>query len=209
MSVGKNGVISEQAFSQALASHYDPMFYAEPDGTVWVRIFHHNNPASYLFATTDSFTTSVYKDANRWFNVSLCNLVSGSWELMIKQTATAGATEVKYRWVQKTNPMTATFADIAAANITRNTSTGYTNFSWGGLYKMASGSTYLCANNGTNGNWWGAVGACSNYQGGIPAWGGIVVTTGYEDVYLRIDNVTNSKATKTKVGFNATDFVEI
>lgn len=166
---------------------YDQQIYVEPDGSAWIRIYHHNNPAAAVFASSDSFTTSVYKDEDRWFYVSLCNLVD-KWELMVKSKYTTSSTEIKRRWVQTINPMTATFAQVAAANITENTDTGYSHSTWGGLYHIGS-STYLCANNGTNGNWWGAVGAWSQHQGGIPGWLGTPTTTGYNDLYLRIDNV--------------------
>ena len=180
---------------------YDPKVYIEPDGSAWVRIFHHNNPTSYKFASNDTFTTGVYKDENRWFNFDLCNYVD-KWEFIVKSKTTPDATEYKYRWSQTKNPLTAAFADVASSAVTKNTTTGYTSYSWGGLYKINS-STFLCTNNGTNGNWWGAVGAWNAHQGGIPGWT-TVITTGYEDVYLRIDNVTTTmppiaKSTKNNI----------
>lgn len=174
---------------------YDSNIYIEPDGSAWVRIFHHNNPTSYKFVSGDTFTTGVYKDENRWFNFDLCNYTD-KWEFIVKSKATPDATEYKYRWIQTKNPLTATFADVAAANVTKITTTGYTSYSWGGLYKINS-STFLCTNNGTNGNWWGAVGAWNAHQGGIPGWT-TVITTGYEDVYLRIDNITTTMPTIAK-----------
>ena len=60
--------------------------------------------------------------------------------------------------------MTAVYADVAVANITKITTDGYSSSpsSWGGLYAK-KGSAYLTANNGNSGNWWGAVGSYSVY----------------------------------------------
>lgn len=210
MSIGKNGVITERSFSTSLLSQYDTNFYDEPDGSIWIRIAHHNNPTNTgLFSSSDTFTTSVYKDENRWFNVSLCNLVSGTWELMVKQKRTSSSSEEKYRWTQKTNPMAGSWSDVqpTSSNIVRNTSSGYVNNSMGGIYKHNS-LTYLVIANGNNGNWFGAFGAWTNHEGGIPGFPNTVITTGYMDLYLRVDNITNTKVSKNKVGFTARDFIE-
>lgn len=158
----------------------------EPDGSIWMKIFHHNNPASKLFAQTDPFTTRFVKDDDRWADFSIFNQLT-SFELMGIICATSGGTTYKYRWIQPVNPLTATWAQVAAANITKNTTSGYTNTNWGGLWKK-NGSTYLCQNDGNSeGDWWGAVGAWNQHAGGIPGLNLNVVTTGYEDLYVRID----------------------
>ena len=207
----RTGVLSNSNFNEInnlFNLLYDKQLYIEPDGSCWIRIFHHANCDTKLFVSSDTFTTSVYKDADRWFNVSLCNKVN-KWELMVKSMPTAGGTETKYRWIQTKNPMTAAYADVAAASVTKVTGNGYASYGWGGLYHIGS-STYLSTNNGTNGNWWGAVGAWANHQDGIPGWT-TVITTGYEDVYLRIDNLdqVNLHAKNIKAGmWTANQFIE-
>ncbi len=209
VNISKNGVISCESFSNFLVNTLDTKWYVEPDNSVWIRIVHHNSPTTSRFNSTDPFTSVVYLNSDRWFNASLCNLVSISkWELMLKQTPTAGATEQKYRWVQNYNPMSATYAQVASANITKNTSSGYTSFSHGGLYPINS-NTYLCTNNGTQGNWWGAVGAWGVHQNGSPAWNGVVVTTGYEDLYLRIDNDPKLNTSIYNNSITSRDFLEV
>ena len=47
--------------------------HVEPDGSRWEHIFHHNNPAANLFASTDDFANGVYKNENLWFNFQICN----------------------------------------------------------------------------------------------------------------------------------------
>ena len=195
MSFNKSGVVSDNCFAPSIISKYDRNYYMEPDGSIWIRIFHHGNPANgNLFSTSDSFTTSVYKDSNRWFQVSIVNKISGTWELMIKQKQTSSSREEKYRWTQKTNPMSGSYSDVSpsSSNIVRNTSSGYTvNTASGGMYKL-NGSSYLVIANTSNGNWYGAVGSFSAYGGGIPGFPNTAITTGYMDLYLRIDSLINS-----------------
>lgn len=184
---------------------YDPNVYIEPDGSAWVRIFHHVNPTSNKFASSDTFTTGVYKDANRWFNFDLCNYIN-SWEFIAAVTRTNTDTLERYRWIQSANPLTATFDQTKVANVTRIT-TGYNTSPLGGLYHV-SGSSWLAANNGTNNNWFGATGCWTAWNGGIPGWkstaAGDAVTTGTIDIYLRIDNITATmppiaKSTKNNI----------
>ena len=194
--ITKQGIIKVEQFSEYLISPYDNTIKIEPDGSLWTHIFHHNAPASNLFASTDDFTKALYKNENLWFDFSFCNNID-KWELLVIQASTINAVEKKIRWIQQYNPMTATFDNVAKANITYITGSEYSTSTWGGLYHKG-GNTYLCANNGTNGNWWGATGCWTAYQGGLPAFFGEICSTGYYDIYLRIDNLTNIKTMITK-----------
>lgn len=213
-SMTKTGIAKYAQFSEyseLVKVKVDPKTYIEPDGSAWARIFHHNNPASGVFNSTDNFVSGyVYLDADRWFDFGICNNIS-KWEIMLKEKATINSEEFKFRWVQTKNPMTATYADVASVNITKNTTTGYTSFATGGLY-LKNGETYLCTNNGNQGNWWGAVGSWNPYSGRLPAWNGVTVTTGFEDVYIRIDNLTLTGSSLAKISkskrITANEFVE-
>ena len=208
MSITKQGIINTSCISETFVNPLDTNFYVEPDGSVWIRIFHHNNPATVRFSSSNDFTKPIYIDDDRWCNMTLVNLITNdTYEFMIKSKLTSDATENKYRWIQTKNPYTAVFADVAAANVTKITTSGYSSYSWGGLYKFNS-STYFCTNNGTNGNWWGAVGAWNAHQGGIPGWIS-VITTGYEDVYLRIDNQINNGVSIFKNSIISNNFIEL
>ena len=124
---------------------------------------------------------------------------------MIKGKDNETSQEYKRRWIQYTSPMSATFNDVAAQNIVKITTEGYVagQSAWGGLYAKKSGA-YLTANNGNSGNWWGAVGSYSVYQGGIPGWSptGAITTTGYNDLYFRIDDHPNVSRLVTKACYN-------
>ena len=164
---------------------YDNTIYTEPDGSEWVHIFHHNNPASNLFSSTDTFLTQVHKDENRWFDIAYCYKLQ-KFEFLLKQSLTAGGTEYKYRWIQNINPMVAGFNDVPRSKVTYNEGTGYTvpGTAYGGLCKGV-GSTYLRANNNATSNWWGAIGAWGLSSGYVPSWNGQQVTTGCIDLYIR------------------------
>ena len=114
MSINKQGVWKGNNFlNYAYRTIISPNIIQEPDGSVWLQVFHHNNPANNLFTSTDTFTIGVYKDENKWFNFNLCNICS-KWEILVKQKPTSTGTEVKYRWIQTANPMTCAFADVDA-----------------------------------------------------------------------------------------------
>ena len=184
MSITKTGQIKDNLFEE---------FYIEPDGSIWELVFVHNRPAENKFNSADPFTTGFSTDMNLFFNFNICNNLT-SWEFLIIQADTYAATPLKRRWVQTANPLTATFADVAAANVTKNTSTGYSSDTWGGLYKINNSNTFLCANNGVSGNWWGATGSKVIYQGGIPAWFGKIVKDGYVLIYVRVDEQLKNNA---------------
>lgn len=170
-----------------LSSPYDQSIYTEPDGSKWIRIFHHADPTTYKFASTNPFTTCFKTDDRRWWAIPVCNDVKGSWELMCKEKGTSSDTERKFRWIQNTNPMDGDFASTTSSKITRNTSSGYMTNTYGGLYRFNNGC-YIVANNGNNGNWFGAFGSWSVHDGGIPSFpgGATIKDGGYKDLYLRI-----------------------
>ena len=170
---------------------YDKTIYEEPDGSKWIRICHHNNPASNLFAASDNFAEGVYKNEDVWYCMeNVCSSMN-HYEFMVKQKDTATSTETKQRWVQSVDPSGATYAQIQASNITINTSSGYDTSSHDGFsiyanVNSAAGSTRMHAST-TVDSWWGAAGAWTAYEGGIPGMPNRVCTTGYMDVYIRFE----------------------
>ena len=217
--IEKNGSVVGKAYTETITSYYDRNGYVEPDGSVWIRLFHHNNPAntSNLFATTDSFTTKVYKNENAWFNMSICNQVT-KWEFLVRQKLESSSIETAWRWTQPVNPMIATWDQSKLDNIVKID--GYSNWASGyaGLFRYTSGttpnpSTYLRQANATSGNWFGATGCCTAYNGGIPGFNGTVVKTGSIDIYLRIDNLDQSEQETivklSKLGISSHELLEI
>jgi hypothetical protein len=210
VSITKQGVVKASAFSETFVNPLDTHFYEELDKSIWIRLVHHNNPTDLKFASSNTFTSSVYIDENRWFYVSIVNAITNNtYEFMIKQKPLSTDTESKYRWIQTVNPFTAVFEDVDAADVTKITTTGYSNHSsYGGIYKFGS-NTYFVANNSNKGNWWGALGCWTAISGGIPGYGGAIIKTGYIDLYLRIDNQTNNIASIFKNSIKSSEFIEI
>lgn len=212
ISIQKTGIIPAELHSEFIANAFDTTTYVEPDGSCWIRIAHHNHPDTSRFDANDPFDSQVYKSQDVWFNVALCNLLSNSWELMIKQKTTDTATEAKYRWIQTINPMTTNaFEQTKAANVTKITTSGYSNpTSYGGCYILNTSSTYLCCNNSTNGNWFGAFGCKVLYQGGLPGYAGVIVSSGYMDLYLRMNSKSNLNQASIGPNFMKThEFIEV
>lgn len=181
-----NAQLNNVGYSYGIEGQYDKNIYTESDGSKWIRIFHHNNPANALFSSSDTFTTGVYKDADRWFDMAKCNEVN-KWEFILKQKTTSDATESKYRFIQYVNPMTATYDDVTNDKIKRISDSRRSRD--GGIYHVNAFNTYFITNNGTRNNWHGAIGSWTQYSNRCPGWNNQVVTTGFMDLYLRIDNV--------------------
>ena len=190
--VNKTGIIEANTILEYDTNLlYDTNIYTEPDGSKWVRVFHHNNPAddTTLFTQTMDFEHGCYVGENSWFNFNVCKSFD-HYEFLVKQTITAGAAETKYRFVQATNPFNSVYADVAptSTNITRITTSGYsTSTTSGGFYKRIY-AAYFVAANSNSGNWYGAAGSWTPYGHRLPGYSNYLVTTGYMDVYLRIDN---------------------
>lgn len=170
-------------------AYYDRTLYTEPDGSQWIHAVHHNNPANALFNSTDDFVGGVYKDTNRWYQAENIFRTINKYEFMVKQKTTSNATEVKYRWTQNQNPLNATYTDVQPSAVTRITTSGYTDGTFGGIY-VKGGQARLCIANATSGNWYGALGSWTAYNGGTPGYPNTTVTTGYMDLYVRIDNIS-------------------
>lgn len=179
MSFSKNGIVNFADFNECIT---------EPDGSLWSPCFYHSNPASQLFSSSDSFANGVLKE-NRYFNFNICKILT-SWEFLGIQQNTQTSTPIKVRWKQNKSPFTAVYEDVTPSAVIRITTSGYTDAGTtygGGLYVLNS-STYLCCANTTKGNWFGALGSWSKWNGGIPGFCGQPVTTGVLQVFVRIDN---------------------
>ena len=170
-------------------------YIQEPDGSIWEPIFYHNNPSVNLFSSTDSFSTGVIKSPDMFFNFNVCKQLT-SWEFIYKQRNTATSSYTKYRWIQTASPFNANFSNTTPSSVTKITGNGYASGGLGGLYILNS-STYMVVNNNTNGNWWGATGAWTAYQGGIPGYPALgICSTGDISIFVRIDGTNLSPKTK-------------
>lgn len=200
------GVLTTNNFREEcgiMITQYDSTIYTEPDGSQWVHIFHHENPTNAKFSdSTSDWSEGKYIDSTRWYDIEKILNNSLQYEFLYKQKTTAEASEVKYRWIQPINPLIATWEDVKPGTCTYNTSSGYTNSSYGGMYLFKNSNLHMCIANSSKGNWYGGLGACNAYNGGIPGFPNTVVTTGTIDLYIRIFPetaiVNNSNITSTE-----------
>lgn len=147
------------------------------DGSVWLHVLHHENPASNLFTAANCWNydngSTLYSAL--WLLQNDVWKYDGKYELLACEKLTSSSSEVQYRWTQTSNPATT------------STATGFQLLS-GTANKLTDG----LANEGTHGcfdiagsNWWCCCGAYSQYQSGVPGFGG-TVTSGSLDLYIRI-----------------------
>lgn len=190
MKFNKNGIVTSNKLKE---------YHVEPDGSVWEQCFFHNNPSVNLFSSSDSFSTGVYKSDEMWFDFNRCRELT-SFEFLYIQQSTKGGAFTKYRWIQSKSPFVATYEDVSPSAVTRITTSGYTDGGYGGLYYFGS-NTYFVIANSTNGNWWGATGSWTPYEGGIPGYPVNVCSTGSIRVFVRVDS------TKLK-SYKNTDAIE-
>lgn len=212
MGVYKTGVWKEQTFHELKTLE---------DGSVWMKIFYHNNVGgTVLFSTI-----SEIEHTNTEHKYSLLYILDnvnykgsdGKFEFML----TYPEDTVKYnRWKQTNNPCD---EFVATTSTGEGTAAGYeaihidssSNY-WGGLTRQNSGttlaSTYLSGSVG-HGNWFYAIGAIAKHQTGIPMATGFGAdsTDSIVELWLRIDNTAQftTKAWVSSDGVIGNELIEI
>lgn len=148
-------------------------------GCTWIRLLHHNTPATKLFTTGNRKNheeADLFSKLYLYDYPNLLKLPDGTFEFMAKEKLLSSSTEQTFRWRQTSNPTAATctgYLQLAnSAGVNR-------------AFGLASGPVSNTLFSNKNG-WWCACGCNLAYQGGIPGFGD-VVKTGYMDLYARID----------------------
>jgi len=80
---------------------YDNNIYVEPDGSLWVHLFHHNAPATngyFTDITDEQFEHSIYLNKHKWFNMEVCNYVN-KWEILTVRRYSSENDFVRNRWI--------------------------------------------------------------------------------------------------------------
>lgn len=179
-----------------VAENCDGTIYTEPDGSTWMRVSHQENPADVdnngLFSNGQR--AHYYKiNANAWINFEMDRYIfssnNGGHEYMCKQKALSTDTETKFRWIQTDSGCRCTYDDVDVYNITKIETTGYDQSAStvGGIWAQFASSN-LASNNRTRTNSWGRVMQWTQHNSGLAGYNNTLVTTGYSDYYVRIDN---------------------
>ena len=197
--IGKNGVVGVKNFIE-----YSDNLKLMPDGSVFLKLLRHNNPASKLFTENNNWLNTsdpdLYSSLIQLKNVDWMKNLS-EYEFLACEKLTSSASESQVRFKQTSNPATS------------STATGYQLISGNpprdcGLMNK---NTYGAFHNGNS--WWCCCGCYTAYQGGIPGFTGIV-TTGYTELYIRIPDgmikgYVDGDAKFFKQSINARQFKEI
>ena len=190
-----NGIASSHTINELDFNSSDPNKKILPDGSTWLRIFHHNNHSGTVLFNSESeaMNCNTSDKYSALYLLEYYRNESGSFEFMAIQPELSKDTI--YRWKQSNNP-------------TNSSSTqGYINITngEGGLVKC-SGNT-LCAKTSTTDNWWCAIGSQAKYGDGIPGFGNKTVTESL-DLYVRVNNSESNKLKIFKNSFSAAEFIE-
>lgn len=170
---------------QQVGNIYVPV--KEFDGAVWLRIFHHNNlNGTELWSSiSQSSLEDGYDVLHRQSILAYLDDYKGEsgFEFLLEYSDLEGYN----RWIQSTNPLKTTKnSSMTKVPGYQSVSISWNTANWGGLAKSNSGATLLDGSIGNN-NWFYAIGAKTNYNGGIP--GPNQVITGSVDLWVRIDNL--------------------
>jgi len=184
--IRKNGVVETGLIVEGQANK----FKALSDGSIWVQLLHHNNPASNLFTASNCWNydngTNLYSALFLLKNGDFKNS-QGQYEFLACEKLTSASTETLFRWKQTSNPSVS------------STITGFSAISGSSFYNyrgLLTNGNYGCMHNGST--WWGCCGSYTPYQGGIPGFSNII-TSGYLDLYVRVTENTVKGATTSGV----------
>ena len=181
---------------------YDNNIYVEPDGSLWVHLFHHNAPATngyFTDVTNEQFEHSICLNEHKWFNMEVCNYVN-KWEILTVRRYSSENDFVRNRWIQPINPMIATYEDVKWDNLTLyGTAEGYNTYTsnspsnYSGYWHYTANQNSYLASSYSSTTYFGALGQRVAWNGGVASFNNNksanAIKSGSIDVYLRIDNV--------------------
>jgi hypothetical protein len=149
----------------------------KPEYPLWLKLLHHNAPASQMFTAANCKKNSqenLYSRCEWLFGNTIFKLENDKYELLAKEKLESSSAENRFRWTQTSSPTAAT---ITGFNAIENVSGSY-------LCGLKHNGSYAALHNGNT--YWCACGSYSTYQGGNPGFGG-VVKTGYTDLFVRAE----------------------
>lgn len=156
--------------------------YLEYRDCLWVKVLHHNRPASNIFTTANAKninTENLFSKLYLFDDTTRFKSTSGKYEFMVREKLESTSTENIGIWSQTSSPT----ANAIAGYTQIYTSTG----SWPRSFGLTHQSANAVFDDSGSSTWWCSCGCNTAYQGGIPSFWGIC-KTGYLDLYIRVDN---------------------
>ena len=156
--------------------------YMVHSGCTYVRVLHHNAPASNLFTTANRKnieTENLYSKLGLFDDPNAFKSKDGKYQFMVREKLEASSTENVGIWTQTSCPTASTLA-------------GYTQIwsstgSWPRTFGLTHQDDRAVFDDSGSTTWWCSCGCSTAWSGGIPGFYG-VVKTGYLDLYIRVDN---------------------
>lgn len=183
---------ASSTLSNLITNYPDLPLMVLDDGSVWVRIFNHDNRASAVL-----FTSSEALNTQQTYKYSRMNLLtnslkdsSGKFEFYLKYP-TISLTQFN-RWKQTNAPQNEYVNQSSNGKVAgyEAVSVSWTGEGWGGLEVSQGGYALADGYTGHN-NWWYALASYQAFNNGVPGPNSIV-NYRQQELWVRIPGVTGS-----------------
>lgn len=183
---------ASSTLSQLITNYPDLPLMVLNDGSVWARIFNHDNKAgSVLWSSSEALNTQQTDKYSR-LNILGNNLKNsaGKFEFLLRYP-TISATEYN-RWRQTNAPQNEYVNQSSSAKVAgyEAVSISWEGENWGGL-EVSQGGYALADGYTGHDNWWYALASYQVYQNGIPG-PNTIVNFRQQELWVRIPDVVGS-----------------
>lgn len=173
---------AKQLYNKGIEEEDESIFrYMSYSGYTWLKVLHHNSPATNLFTSANgkrNDDSNLYSRLGLFDNNTNFRMPNNRYQFMVREKLESTSVENQGIWTQTTNPTASTAAgfQLVSSNVTLPRSFALTHQDSRAVFDD-SGST----------TWWCSCACNTAYNGGIPGFYGIV-KTGYVDLYVRVDD---------------------
>lgn len=186
---------ASSTLSQLITNYPDLPLMVLSDGSVWARIFNHDNRAgSVLWSSSEALNTQQTNKYSR-LNILGNNLKNsaGKFEFLLRYP-TISATEYN-RWRQTNAPQNEYVSQTSSAKVAgyEAVSISWEGENWGGL-EVSQGGYALADGYTGHDNWWYALASYQVFQNGVPG-PNTIVNFRQQELWVRIPNISGSTVT--------------
>ena len=154
----------------------------EESGATWLKLLRHDNPTAQIFTAANCKNNEqegLFSKLYLLDDDTLFLRPNGTYEFMEKQKCTPSSAEWVGRWTQTSSPTASTATGFNKIYTTTDAGSYLTL----GLHHTSSNAQF--DRNGSD--WWCATGAYNRHNNGLPGYQTTVITTGYQEFFVRID----------------------
>lgn len=181
--------------SQLITSYPDLPLMVLSDGSVWARVYNHDNRAgAVLWSSSEALNTQQTYKYSR-LNILGDNLKNsaGKFEFLLRYP-TISATEYN-RWKQTNAPQNEYVNQSSSSKVAgyEAVSVSWTGENWGGL-EVSQGGHALADGYTGHDNWWYALASYQVFQNGVPG-PNTIVNFRQQELWVRIPDISGSTVT--------------